>query len=122
MKLSQFSLRSAVCGLALAGGVGVCGLAGNWTARNVNAADVPQARQLDDRRDDSRRATDRQRLRDVYHDLEKQRDVLREMGKQVEAADANRHRMAAAEHLTMAMQEIKLEVGEFNDDKPRDRK
>jgi uncharacterized Zn finger protein len=122
MKLSQFSLRSAVCGLALAGGVGVSGLVGNWTARNVNAADVPLARQLDDRKDDARRSTDRQRLRDVYHDLEKQRDVLREMGKQAEAADANRHRMAAAEHLTMAMQEIKLEVGEFNDDKPRDRK
>ncbi|MDB5305664.1 MAG: hypothetical protein JWM97_3213 [Phycisphaerales bacterium] len=123
MKLSQFSQRSAVCGLLLAGGLSVTGLVANGTSsRSVNAADAAPVRQLADRKDDARRGTDVERLRTVYHDLEKQRDVLRELGKSAEAADANRHRQAAAEHLTLAMQEIKLEIGEFNDDKPRDRK
>ncbi|MDB5330502.1 MAG: hypothetical protein JWP03_1653 [Phycisphaerales bacterium] len=110
MRLSRVSLRSTVLGMALAGGITGAGLIGNMSSgpRTANAAEPRKA--------------DTDRLRDVYHDLEKQRDILKEMGKSGEAQDANRHRLAAAEHLTMAMQEIKLEIGEFNDDKPRDRK
>ncbi|HWE94029.1 MAG TPA: hypothetical protein VG269_08710 [Tepidisphaeraceae bacterium] len=96
--------------MALAGGIAGAGFIGNMASgpRTASAAEPRKA--------------DTDRLRDVYHDLEKQRDLLKEMGKSAEAQDANRHRMAAAEHLTLAMQEIKLEVGEFNDDKGRERK